>query len=176
LFKYTRGHKPLKLSFKTENVHLQHGQTMNSWKGDIFLGSFHALPMQDWYQNAIEDLIAVDSPGKERKPHANRNGKQGRNLVCGRWNCMAALHTHSHTHSYCTPSGLSIKERSKLAKGLEVVASKKKILGPVKVGAFIPPNSSYLGLQYLNKVRLRLRLHHYICLRGHLSGSLEKSL
>jgi hypothetical protein len=24
-------------------------------------------------------------------------------------------------------------------------------------------------------VRLRLRLHHYICLKGHLSGSLEKA-
>jgi len=25
------------------------------------------------------------------------------------------------------------------------------------------------------RLRLRLRLHHYICLKGHLSGSLEKA-
>jgi len=32
-----------------------------------------------------------------------------------------------------------------------------------------------LGVQVRLRLRLRLRLHHYICLKGHLSGSLGKA-
>ena len=36
--------------------------------------------------------------------------------------------------------------------------------------------NKFFARYYSDALWLRLRLHHYICLKGHLSGSLEKSL
>uniref|UniRef100_A0A7S3VV98 Uncharacterized protein n=2 Tax=Dunaliella tertiolecta TaxID=3047 RepID=A0A7S3VV98_DUNTE len=50
------------LPFITKNAHLQKGQDASCWRGEVFLGSFKAMPMHDWYLDALRQLVEVGSP------------------------------------------------------------------------------------------------------------------